>query len=259
VFVDACDKRHRIIVVERGQPIAPQEAGCDRREIAGLFWVRRVNTLVIDVRGPNPTLMLVKGEYTGGPAHTWPAPPTGIVLFGGGGLTKFADLAVSACGNVTSCNSDDSGVAYSVGATYWITKFIGAEAGYIRPPKASVSGNTDTFTFNNSLDAHIFTLAGKIGVPAGPVRLYGSVGTNYHRAISRTTETIGAATQTLEFRTNGWFWMWNGGGEVWFGSAFALYGELGFARLRNSSVEGTGVIDDHVRSMLFGARVRLGL
>lgn len=259
VFVDTCEKRHRIIVVERGQPIAPQEAGCDRREISGLFWVRRVNTLVIDLQGANPKLLLVKGEYTGGPAHTWPSPPTGIVLFGGGGLAKFRDLAISACGNVTPCSSDDSGIAYTVGATYWITKFIGAEGGYIRPPKANVSGTTDTFAFTNSLDVHIFTLAGKIGVPAGPVRLYGTVGTNYHRAISRTTETIGGTTQSFEFKTNGWFWMWNGGSEFWFGSSFALFGELGFARLRNSSVEGTGVLDDHVRSMLFGARVRIGL
>jgi hypothetical protein len=259
VFVDRCDKRHRVIIVERGQSIAPQEEGCDRREVSGLFWVRRVNTLVIDVRGANPTLMLVKGEYTGGPVRTWSAPPTGLVVSGSGGLAKFSDLAVSACGNVTPCTTRDSGAAYAVGVTYWVTKFIGAEGGYIRPRKAAISGTTDTFAFNTSLDAHLFTLAGKIGIPAGPVRLYGTVGTNYHRATSLTTETIGGATQSLQFKTNGWSWMWNGGGEVWLGSAFALYGELGFARLRNSSVEGTGVIDDHVRSILAGARVRLGL
>lgn len=258
VFVDTCDKRHRIIVVERGQPIAAQEPGCDRREISGLFWVRRVNTLVIDVGGPNPTLMLIKGRYSIGPAHTWPAPPTGLVVFGGGGLAKFNDLAIAACGNVTPCNSNDSGVAYTAGATYWITKFLGAEGSYIRPAKATVSGNTETFTFNNSLDAHLLSLAGKIAIPAGPVRLYGKVGTNYHRATSLTSETIGATTQTFQFKTKGWSWIWAGGGEVWLGSSFALYGELGFARLRASSVEGTGVIDDHLRFMLFGGKVRIG-
>jgi hypothetical protein len=259
VFVDACDKRHRIIVVERGQPIAIQEAGCDRREVSGLFWVRRVNTLVIDVGAPNPTLMLVKGAYRTGPAHTWAGPPEGLVAFGGAGLAKFSDVAVSACGNVTPCTSDDSGLAYTVGATYWITKFLGAEASYIRPPKATVGSTTDTLTFTNSLDAHVFTLSGKIAFPAGPVRLYGNVGTNYHRATSVTSETFGGATQTLQFKTNGWSWMWAGGGEVWLGSAFALYGEFGFARLRASSVEGSGVIDDHLRFMLFGGRVRIGL
>src|SRR3954453_6532910 len=32
VFVATSHNRHRVIVVDRGQPIAPQEAGCDRRE-----------------------------------------------------------------------------------------------------------------------------------------------------------------------------------------------------------------------------------
>jgi hypothetical protein len=259
VFVDTCDKRHRIIIVERGQPISPQEPGCERREVSGLFWVRKINTLVIDIGAANPTMMLVKGEYSGGPAHSWPSPPTGVVFFGGAGLGTFADFAAFSCGNVTPCAVDDSGIAYSAGATYWITKYIGAEGGYIRPPKPNVSSTTDTFSFNNSLDVDIFTLAGKIGVPAGPVRIYGTVGTNYHRATSRTSETINGATQNFEFKTNGWFWMWNGGAEFWLASPFALYGELGFTRLRNSSVEGTGVVDDHVRTILFGARVKIKL
>jgi hypothetical protein len=259
VFVDACDKRHRVIVVERGQPIAAQDAGCERREVSGLFWVRSVNTLVIDLGTPNPTLMLVKGDYSTGPVHTWPGPPTGLIAFGGGGLAKFTDLAFPACGNVTPCDSHDSGVAYTAGGTYWITKFFGAEASYIRPRKGTVGSSTDTLTFNTSLDAHVFTVAGKIGVPAGPVRFYGNIGTNYHTATSVTSETLGGTTQTLQFKTHGWSWTWAGGGEVWLGSAVALYGELGFARLRASSAEGTGVIDDHLRFMLFGLRVRTGL
>jgi hypothetical protein len=260
VFVDACDKRHRVIVVERGQPIAPQEPGCDRREVSGLFWVRPVNTLVVDVGGPAPTMMLVKGNYSpGGPPHTWAGAQTGLVVFGGAGLAKFNDFAISACGSVTPCDTNDSGVAYTAGATYWITKFLGVEGSYIRPPKATVSSSTQALLFNTSLDAHVFTIAGKIGIPAGPVRFYGSVGTNYHTATSQTSEAISGATQTFQFKTKGWNWMWAGGGEVWLGSYFALYGELGFARLRASSFEGTGVIDDHLRSMLFGGRVRIGL
>jgi hypothetical protein len=259
VFVDTCDTRRRVIVVERGQPIAPQDAGCDRREISGLFLVRRVNTLVVDVGAPNPTLMLIKGDYSTGPAHTWAGAPTGLVVFGGAGLATFGDFAFSACGSVTPCDSHDSGLAYTVGGTYWITKFLGAEASYIKPRKATFSSSTDTLAFNTSLDANVFTVAGKIGVPAGPVRFYGSVGTNYHTATSLTSETLAGATQTFQFKTHGWSWMWAGGGEVWLGSSFALYGELGFARLRASSFEGTGVIDDHLRFMLFGGRVRIGL
>ncbi len=66
VFIDTCDKVHRVIVVERGQPAAAQEPGCDRRDISGLYWVRHVNTLVVDIGGANPTMMLVKGSYRSG-------------------------------------------------------------------------------------------------------------------------------------------------------------------------------------------------
>ena len=31
IFIDVCDKIRRIIVVERGQPAATQEPGCERR------------------------------------------------------------------------------------------------------------------------------------------------------------------------------------------------------------------------------------
>ena len=75
VFVDTCDKRHRVIVVERGHAIAAQEPGCERREISGLFLVRATHTLVVDVSSANPTLMLVKGTYRTGVVHRWSAPP----------------------------------------------------------------------------------------------------------------------------------------------------------------------------------------
>ena len=41
IFIDVCDKVRRVIVVERGQPAATQEPGCDRREISGLYVVSR--------------------------------------------------------------------------------------------------------------------------------------------------------------------------------------------------------------------------
>src|SRR6476659_4383845 len=55
IFIDTCDNLHRIIVAERGQPIAAQQPGCERREITVLYWVRRINTLVVDIGGPDPT------------------------------------------------------------------------------------------------------------------------------------------------------------------------------------------------------------
>src|SRR3954470_1924941 len=64
VFVDICGTVRRVIVVDRGRIPAPAAEGCDRRDIPGVFWVRSVNTLVIDFAGVSPTLLLIKGRYT---------------------------------------------------------------------------------------------------------------------------------------------------------------------------------------------------
>src|SRR5688500_12786789 len=49
VYADACSKLQRIFVIERSQVPPAREDGCERREIPGIFWIRPVNTLVIDV------------------------------------------------------------------------------------------------------------------------------------------------------------------------------------------------------------------
>lgn len=61
IFLDTCDTVRRVVIVERDRlPPAP-EAGCTRRQISGVFWVRPVNSIVIDAGGANPTLLLIKG------------------------------------------------------------------------------------------------------------------------------------------------------------------------------------------------------
>lgn len=227
VFVDVCDQLRRVIVVERTRQPLPPAAGCERRTITGLFWVRRVNTIVVDVGGPNPTLLLIRGSYSlnAPAARLWSPSLTGLQLFGGGGYSTVRDAQLIACGDVTPCGGHDSGLGYTAGATYWISRFIGAEASYVKPPKVTAQGSRDTFSFNSSLDADVVTIAGKVGVPIGLVRLYGQVGTNYHWATSFTTETINSATQTFELKTQGWGWLFGGGGEVWIAHSVGLYGE----------------------------------
>ena len=142
IFIDACDQLHRVIVAERGQPIAAQQPGCERREISGLYWVRRVNTLVVDVGGPNPTMMLIKGEYGLEPERTWGV-PAGLVVFGGGGLTKFRDAALILCGTASSCGKD-TGFAYTAGATLWLKRYVGVEGSYLKPRKTTAAGSGGT-------------------------------------------------------------------------------------------------------------------
>ncbi len=64
VYVDVCEKMRRVLVVDRNRRPPPPPAGCERREISGLFLVRRVHTLVIDIGGLQPSMLLVKGKYT---------------------------------------------------------------------------------------------------------------------------------------------------------------------------------------------------
>jgi hypothetical protein len=267
VFVDACGPVRRVVLMERGRPPAPADAACDRREIAGVFWVRPVNTLVIDLGGANPTLLLVRGRYTppvptaeGEEASAGPRrrAPAGFVLFGGGGLTQFRDATNIACGNVSNC-ADSSGIGYSFGAGYWITRYIGAEVTYLNPKTLTIDGGGDTFTFTNTLNANMTTIAGLLALPLGPVRLYGKGGVNYHQATSDTSQTIGDATQTFQVDTSGWSWVAGGGGEAWLTQKFALYGEVGRARVKGEAeVGGSGSLDDRLGYVLFGARIRLG-
>jgi hypothetical protein len=257
IFIDACDQLHRVIVAERGQPIAAQQPGCERREITGLYWVRRVNTLVVDVGGPNPTMMLIKGEYGLEPERTWGV-PAGLVVFGGGGLTKFRDAVLILCGTASSCGKD-TGFAYTAGATLWLKRYVGVEGSYMKPRKTTASGSGDTYSFNSELDVDVVTVAGALGVPIGPVRLYGKGGTNYHFGTSTTKETINSLSQTFEVKTRGWGWLFGAGMEIWIAPAVALYADAGFAGVKGAAVGGGEArLDDRLRFLMFGARVRIG-
>jgi hypothetical protein len=279
VYVDVCDtpltgtlgvvggKMRRVLVVDRNRRPPPPPAGCERREISGLFLVRRVHTLVIDIGGLQPLMLLVKGKYTpptlvsadGEESQSTPMrpAPTGLTLFGGGGFGKFRDAFGLACGNVTGCTGHDSGLGYTFGGTYWITRWLGAEGGYLKPRRVTAKGG-DAFKFNSAFDVDVFTVAANVGVPAGPARVYGLLGGNYHQSTLNLTETIDAATQTFAQKTHGWSWLLGGGTEVWVTPKVALYGEVSFAKIKGKAEDkGEGLVDDRLRFVAVGARIRL--
>lgn len=274
IYVDLCDKLRRVLVVDRILQPPPESAGCIRTQLVGVFLVRPISTLVVNVAGPNPTVLLRQGSFSLRPprVRTW-SPPTGLVLFGGGGLAKFRDAAALACGDVGECAGGDFGGTYTVGADFWITRYLAAEASYLKPAKANVDGSQNNFRFKSFLDAHVVTAAAKVGIPAGRVRLYGQGGANYHRATSGTTQTIddvtvtidGVAqtikggTQTYGLRTAGWGWQFGGGVEVWLTSALALHGEAGRVALKGAARDDAeGTMDDGLTFILIGGRVRIG-
>src|SRR3954471_6536697 len=128
IFVDACDKTRKVLVVDHTRQPPPPAEGCDRREVSGIFWVRPVNTLVVDVGGPAPTLLLVRGDYTppkplaeGATEEDNPARPlpTGLIMFAGGAYTNLREAGLISCGNASPCSATTTGLTYTFGATVW--------------------------------------------------------------------------------------------------------------------------------------------
>ena len=278
LYVDACPKMTRIFIVGAGlQPAV--EGACRRSPIAGLFWVRTVNTLVVNLAGQPPSVMLIVGKYTP-PApgtedqpRSWTPAPTGIVAFGGGQYGNFRDFSTLQCGNLVTCEPHDAGFAYHAGGAFWIKRFIAGEAAYVKLPSPTATGSATGFRFDSSMDASLVTVAGLVGAQGGPMRFYGKVGAAFHRATSTITETIddrtvtvdGApvtipgGTQIFETTTEGWGWVYGGGAEAWVNRYVALYGELSFAHLSgNPTSGGEGELDDRVMLVSFGLRVHIG-
>lgn len=272
VYVDSCDKRRRVTIIERNQQVAVREQGCERREIGGVFWVRQRSTVVIDVAGPIPTLLLRQGEYDPTAVGATRDVPRGLVVFVGGGWGALDDITATACGNVGECEGKTSGGAYTAGATFWLTRFLAVEGSYMKPRTASYEGNGLNFRFDHSLETEIFTAGGKLAVPIRAVRLYGMGGGAFHRATSRTTQTndplsytsegvtysVPGGTQTFEWKTEGWSWLTGGGIEGWVSPRVALYAEGVFVKIKGEPTSGTDVpVDTKFISAFAGIRLKL--
>jgi hypothetical protein len=274
VYVDTCDTLRRVLIINRNQQPPPEGAGCQRAQVAGIFLVRPVSTLVIDVEGPVPTVLLRQGRFSLEQrlGRTW-SPPTSLVLFGAPGLARITDPVDRACGNITDCSGSASGLALTGGVELWFNRFLAAEVSYLRPDEVTAEGRAGDFSFNSTLDAHVLTIAGKVGGPVGPARLYGKGGATYHWATFATTQTnedvtvttdgvtttIEGGTQTFELRTRGWSWLVGGGVEVWLKPAFGLYLEGGRVGMKGSAVDDAdGEIDDGIAYVVLGARVAIG-
>jgi hypothetical protein len=264
VFVDVCEKSRRVVVVDRNRrpPAAP--AGCDRREISGIFWVRPINTLVVDAGATQPTMLLVRGPYkppkpeVEGEEGEGPKfeTPTGLTLFGAGGYGDFSKAIEVACGNV-ACEGKNGGLGYSFGGGYWFTPWLGAQGGYTKPRRVHARGG-EGFTFDSQFDVDVFNVAAVVGVPAGRGRVYGLVGGSYHQSTTNLTQTIDNQTQLFAQKTHGWGLLVGGGLEVWATPKVAVFGELSMARIKaNAEDKGDGLVDDRLRFITVGVKIRL--
>lgn len=283
IFVDVCDKARRVTLVESGwQPPAPAP-GCTRRELFGVFFLRDVTTLVVNAaeksqavwikQGPAPPTWL-SDEPAGGSSKTTSGVqvPKGLVLFGGGGIAKYADAVSVSCGVVTDCTGKDVRIAGRVGGDYWFAPFLAVSISYVKPANATTVGSGVNYHFDSALTPQIVTIAGKVGIPVGRVRIYAEAGADYSWATLSTTQTLDdrtitvdavaqtvtGGTQTFELKTAGWGWLVGGGLEVWLKRSLGIYGEFGRARLKGSPTGGgDGVLDESVTYLVVGARFRL--
>ncbi len=280
LYVDHCETTHRVWIVEVGRPI-PSEGTCDLRSVSGLYWVRTVNTIVVnDITDAAPSVLLLKGSYTPPAPGEQPAPgaparelPAGLILFAGAGLTTTNDAISIACGDVSSCSGHEAGLGFAAGAEFRVKRIFSAEVGYTRPATVTTSGSETTFRFATSQKMHLFTIAGKIGAPVGIAKLYVKGGSVYHQAkivtnqtqdprtvtVDDTSVTIPGGTQNFELKTDGWGWLVGGGLEIWVSPGVALYGEFDYGSVKGNDVNGgEGKIDNKVASILLGLRVHLG-
>ena len=264
IFVDVCEKSRRILVVDHNKRAPASPAGCERREISGIFWVRPINTLVVDVGGTQPAMLLVRGPYkppkpeVEGEEGSGPKfeTPTGLTLFGAGGYGNFSEAIALACGNV-ACDGHDGGLGYSFGGGFWFTRWLGAQGGYTKPRKVAARGG-DTFSFDSQFDVDVFNIAATIGVPAGRARVYGVIGTSFHQSTTDLTETIDSATQVFAQKTHGWGPLLGGGLEVWATPKVAIFGEMTFTGVKGAAEDGgDGRIDDRLRFLTVGVKIRL--
>jgi hypothetical protein len=258
IYVDNCARLRRVHVVERNRVVPPAQDGCNRTEITGLYLVRRENTLVVNVAGALPTLLMVKGNFSLKPPTPAPPAPKGFVVYGGGGFSSFADEIGHACGNVTECGGDDAVSVYSGGASYWITNWLALDASYLKPSKPTARGTDTNLDFNSEIDVNVISAGVKIGVPFSRLRFYATGGANFHRATTTTVQTLSGATQTIAVDSEGTGWQAGAGIEVWATKWFGLYAEVSRVALKGEALDKTqGKFNDNLSVAMLGGRLRL--
>jgi len=271
IFVDVCaDNLRRVLIVERGRAAAAPGDGCERKEILGLYSIHHVSTVVVTMSEP-PRALLRQGSFSFKPPRVFGA-PGGLIVFGGGGLTKVSNIGLFACGDATDCSNHSTGWGGTAGVEYWVKPWLAGEAAFMKPANVKVSGSGTGFHFNSVFKADVFSVAAKIGIPVARVRIYGKVGGDYHDATLQTDQTVDDHTVTVNdvpqtvkggrvtyaLRTQGWGWIYGAGLEVWAAPRFGLYFEAARGQLKGAAVENAdGSLSDNANSIVLGARIRV--
>ena len=291
IAVETCPDRRRVLLTGVAVPPPPETAECTRRSLPDVFVVRDRTSLLVDVAGTDPQVWLRQGSVPSEWLRDAPltasgeavpsddevrvgsTPPTGLVLGGGGAFVSFSNARVIGCGAVPSCDGSTMRPALTATADFWMSPYVAIGASFTTPAEVALDANESTYRFESESDARMLTVGGKVGGPVGALRLYGHGGLTYTRATSTTlntidpttitvndvTTTLAGGTQTFTENTEGWAWVFDGGGEVWLARAFAIFGEAGRAALKGEGIEQAEIdLDERVTFVRFGARFRIG-
>lgn len=261
IFVDVCGTVRRVHLVERDGVAAAPADGCTRSAVPGLFVIRPVSTVVINLAGANPTVLLRQGSFDYRRVQrSGVEPAEGLIVFGTAGFTKLHNARAVSCGDIAECPGEDSGFAFGGGLAFWFTQYAGVEASYLKPKQTLFEGAVNNSLFQSTQEPHVLMFVAKLGVPAGPVRIYGQGGATYHRAtLVNRQDSIDDIEDRFELRTAGWGWTFGGGLEAWVSPSFAFFAEGGRAALKGGGVEsgGEGELDERMTFVSAGLRIRL--
>jgi len=278
--VDSCGEIRRIVLAERTMVVPAPGVGCDRKDVAGAFVLRRVTTLVIDVSKADPAVLISQGP----PPASWlrsdarmgrlvDATAPGLTVSGGVSFLGFRDVVGVNCGDVAPCKATDYRPNFSLGANYWIRRGLAAEVSYMRSGETTSDGAEADFRFGSGFKTEVFTIGSYFGVPVGRLRGYGRLSFAYYEGTNTVTQTIDeskltidgiettipATTDTLVHRTGGWGVLFGGGFEFWWKPPFAIYAEAGMVKLKGTDLDGgQAEMDDRMTFVLAGGRVYLG-
>jgi hypothetical protein len=284
IFVDVCEKARRVTLIETGWEAPTPAAGCTRHEIFGVYFLQKITTLVVSAAEEAQAVWLKQGPAPDAWLRDLPAEtekktgsdtmiPKGLLLYVGAGLSKYAHASTVSCGMQTSCASDDTQISVRVGGDYWIRPYLAVSGGFLKPWGATADGSGNGYRFETSLKPNVVTITGKVGAPFGRFRVYGESGAAYNWTTRTTTQTmyettitvdglpivVPGGTQVFELKTDGWSWMWSGGGEFWLTPIVAAWGEFSWVKLvGKASGGGEGNLNDTVTSVVGGIRLSLG-
>jgi hypothetical protein len=276
VYVEECGNLRRVLLVDVGLQPPPTDGLCQRTAIPALFETRSITTFVVDATGSHTVLIRQGPAFDAwlhpvldesGNVKTVREPlPRGLMISGAATGAKFSDVVSVACGDASPCSGTQVKIAPTAAVTYWVTRFLAAEGTFMKPLDVHTSGSGTNYTFDSVFRSRIATVAGKLGIHAGPTRIYATVGADYADTTASTTQTVTPSpskqggTETFALKTQGWGLLWGGGMEGWLSQRLAIYAEGGRAALKGNAVDnGDGALNDHLTFVTLGVRFRLGL